>query len=199
MKLGMAATPFEGYTLYKVYHRRQGRWYAQLVRNKTNRTTMSFARYLMCVKLGRVLEKHETVDHIDNDKTNDWIENLQLLPLVENIRKAAKPAQMKSLNCAHCGVEFNIPKRNAKFRRGYCSPLCAHQAQVKPRVTVECVYCQSPISMTQRQLEVRKEKSDSTGAVCCSQWCARKYQGLHLRGSFHVSRGSSGRFRASGS
>ena len=46
-----------------------------------------YARYLMAVKLGRFLRKDEQVDHIDNDRTNDVIENLQILSQTENIKK----------------------------------------------------------------------------------------------------------------
>ena len=37
--------------------------------------------------LGRLLEDWETVDHIDNDETNDEISNLQILSLQDNILK----------------------------------------------------------------------------------------------------------------
>lgn len=42
-------------------------------------TTISYARYLMSIKLGRFLTREEEVDHIDNDPTNDSIDNLQML------------------------------------------------------------------------------------------------------------------------
>ena len=69
-----------------------GQWkHAYVVRNKENRnmvclfnsnkdrTTIALARYRMAVKLGRMLRDDEQVDHIDNDKTNDDINNLQIL------------------------------------------------------------------------------------------------------------------------
>lgn len=48
---------------------------------------MSYARYLMSVKLGRKLTKDEHVDHIDEDKTNDDIDNLQILTPEQNKAK----------------------------------------------------------------------------------------------------------------
>ena len=41
----------------------------------------------MSVKLGRMLEAWEEVDHIDNDKTNDSLDNLQILCGEENRKK----------------------------------------------------------------------------------------------------------------
>ena len=61
-----------------------------LFNNSKDRSTVSYARYLMAVHLGRFLDANEQVDHIDEDKTNDSIENLQILSCAENLRKNAK-------------------------------------------------------------------------------------------------------------
>ena len=58
-----------------------------LVNDRVDRTTMALARYRMAVKLGRMLEDDEQVDHIDNDKTNDAIDNLQILTPEKNREK----------------------------------------------------------------------------------------------------------------
>lgn len=62
----------------------------------------------MSVHLGRLLADHEHVDHIDNNKLNDVVENLQILSHAENNRKhaALKGVAMAVLNCPHCGKEF---------------------------------------------------------------------------------------------
>ena len=59
-----------------------------LYNSPKERTTISYARYLMSVSLGKEIQKELVVDHIDNDQTNDTIENLQLLTLKENNKKA---------------------------------------------------------------------------------------------------------------
>lgn len=58
-----------------------------LFNSPTDRTTIAYARYLMSVKLGRILNDDETVDHIDNNKLNDDINNLQILSREDNIAK----------------------------------------------------------------------------------------------------------------
>lgn len=58
-----------------------------MIRHDGTRTSMSYARYLFSVKLGRKLLPQEHVDHIDNNKLNDIVDNLQLLTPAENNRK----------------------------------------------------------------------------------------------------------------
>lgn len=53
------------------------------------RKTIAYARYLVSVREGRYLKDTEYVDHIDEDKTNDSIENLQILTDLENKQKHA--------------------------------------------------------------------------------------------------------------
>ena len=63
-----------------------------VLKRKTDKKLCStqYARYLLACKLGRYLKENETVDHIDNDKTNDSLENLTVLSRKENISKCAK-------------------------------------------------------------------------------------------------------------
>ncbi len=65
---------------YLIHHAKEGRNYVVLRNSATDkRTTIQYAKYLMSIKLGRILRREEQVDHIDGDKTNDSIDNLQLL------------------------------------------------------------------------------------------------------------------------
>lgn len=57
----------------------EGRRTVILYNSKESRSSTQYARYLCAVKLGRYLSESETVDHIDGDKTNDSIENLQVI------------------------------------------------------------------------------------------------------------------------
>lgn len=56
--------------------------------------TMLLGRLILELKLGRVLLDDETVDHIDEDPTNDDPSNLQILSREENARKSADPSFM---------------------------------------------------------------------------------------------------------
>lgn len=61
--------------------------------------TNQYARFLLEIELGRCLTVDETVDHIDNDVTNDSISNLQLLSKSENSKK--EMIRRKSLNITY--------------------------------------------------------------------------------------------------
>lgn len=65
----------------------EGRKTVILYNSQKDRTSTSYARYIMSVHLGRFLTPSEHVDHIDEDKTNDDIDNLQLLTQTENSKK----------------------------------------------------------------------------------------------------------------
>ena len=76
MKRIRAEYPYDDYWLYVVWHKKEGRWQANLVKisDTSERTTLSFARYVMSVKLGRLLNTAtEHVDHINNNKSDDRI------------------------------------------------------------------------------------------------------------------------------
>lgn len=61
-----------------------------LIREDKTGTVISYARYLMSVKLGRYLTEDEEVDHINRDPTDDNIENLQVLTIVDHKLKTLK-------------------------------------------------------------------------------------------------------------
>lgn len=85
--------PFVGYKGYRIWHEREGRYYVCLVPIDSDsglkRSTITLAKYRMSKKLGRILRRDEEVDHKDGNKTNDKIDNLQVLSLRENRIKQA--------------------------------------------------------------------------------------------------------------
>lgn len=81
-------------------------------------SSTSYARYLMAVHLKRILEEDEQVDHIDNDKTNDNISNLQILSCADNLKKSAKGLSLIDLVCSHCNKNFTREKRLVPISNG---------------------------------------------------------------------------------
>lgn len=107
------------------------------------RKTYAYAKYLMCVDKKRVLSKDEQVDHIDGDKTNDSIDNLQILSLAENMRKmtieTGKSAKLVKCICTYCSNEFYREARqvNWKIKNGaklFCDKNCLHQSLRKKKL-----------------------------------------------------------------
>jgi len=94
------------------YRKKQRRMYVVFARRKDRKTTSTaYARYLMSVKLGRKLEKDETVDHIDNNRLNDSLDNLQLLSRSDNVAKYYSTVEIKH-------------GTGAMYRRGCRCPAC---------------------------------------------------------------------------
>lgn len=76
-----------------------------LVNDKKDRSSTQYARYLLAVKLKRFLTSDETVDHVNDDKTDDSLENLQILTRKDNLVKANKYPDVK-LICPICKDTF---------------------------------------------------------------------------------------------
>lgn len=88
-----------------------------LVSKDGAKTSMSYARYLMISYLNRFLSKEEHVDHIDGNRLNDSIENLQILSQQENnlksVRQLGKEAKLIELICPICNTIFFKSKKDA--------------------------------------------------------------------------------------
>jgi hypothetical protein len=132
-----ASHPFTGYKLYVVFHNKMKRRMACLV-SKKDRTTISYARYLMSVHLGRKLTPFETVDHIDGNKLNDSLENLQILSNADNVRKSAKGRMMVTMICPVCSSYFTKERRQTHIIKGgspsCCSRNCKYEKQKKNKI-----------------------------------------------------------------
>ena len=122
-KRTIAEYPYDNYYLYIVFHKGENRNYANLIpidkSRGLKRKTISYARYLVSVKEKRILSKTEHVDHKDNDKTNDDIDNLQILTLSENNKKEAKRHGKKyvMLKCPNCNRIFEREKRQTHLQK----------------------------------------------------------------------------------
>lgn len=121
-----------------------GRRYVVLFNSNQDRTIVSYARYLMSVKIGSFIPDGYEVDHKDDDETNDDINNLQILTVLENqLKRQWKYTQNQTcygFECAWCTTRFILTERDANMRiakgveMAFCSRRCAalyHHAQKK--------------------------------------------------------------------
>lgn len=73
---------------YGPYKGKDNRFRVQIRYTDGSQKVRQFAKLKMEVKLSRLLNKDETVDHIDEDVTNDKYSNLQVLSHAHNARKS---------------------------------------------------------------------------------------------------------------
>lgn len=113
----------------------KGRRYVQVYWSDGSRGTMLYSRYLMEEHLGRALDRNtETVDHKNGDKTDDRLENLQLLTRSANAAKDVKAAETVSRECPWCGVLFQALARRIRanqIRQGKAGPFCSGSCSVR--------------------------------------------------------------------
>ena len=131
MKIQDPPYPFDNFACYKQFHKKMGRWQVHLV-DKTplkRRTSITYAKYLMSIKEGRILTREEEVDHINGDKSDDRIENLQILSKEENRKKQSIQCggrKAVELTCPYCGIVFvkEVGLLTEKRKNRFCSRRC---------------------------------------------------------------------------
>lgn len=123
-----------------------------LYNSPTDRTTVSYARYLMSVHLNRFLDENEYVDHINENKLDDRIENYQILTnqenIIKNLRRNNKTKMMVELICGGCGGNFSKAKNQTHLVKGtkttYCYRKCIATASRNG-------YCESKVIREYRE------------------------------------------------
>jgi|GraSoi2013_100cm_1033763.scaffolds.fasta_scaffold18608_2 hypothetical protein len=81
-------------TVYGPYSRKDERKHVVLW-DGIKTSTVSYPKFLMERKIGRKLEPHETVDHINGNFTDDRPENLQILTRAGNALKSITPESQR--------------------------------------------------------------------------------------------------------
>jgi hypothetical protein len=113
------------------------------------RTSIRYAKYLMSIHLKRLLTKEEHVDHKNDNKLDDRIENYQILSLADNNRKQAalRGCAMVKYECSVCSKVFSIKRKNSHLVGKKhnisitCSRVCGGKASVsKAGIIMLCEY-----------------------------------------------------------
>ena len=126
--------PYNNYTGYIVTSKDNRKYLCLVHSTDKSRTTISYARYLISVKEKRVLLPTEDVDHKDEDKTNDSLDNLQILTKSNNVLKSQQnrgiTRKMVELICPNCHLQFNKPLNATHLQKGgkytACSKQCSY-------------------------------------------------------------------------
>ncbi len=121
----------------------KGRYYVQLYwEDGRYFESMNLARFIMQEHLGRVLLSSEHVDHKDENKTNDVVDNLQILTQAENNDKCNRKYEPEIIEqCVWCGEFFtmsDVKQRLWKYkqRQGKAGPFCTASHAAKYNASV---------------------------------------------------------------
>ena len=82
--------------------------------------TMSYAKYLYTSFHECDVADGDQVDHINEDKMDDRIENLQVISKSLNINKSHAKKTFVELKCPVCGTLFLFDQRNLPFHQNPC-------------------------------------------------------------------------------
>jgi hypothetical protein len=116
--------------VYGPYTRKQDGRAIVILYDGDKRTAKLLAKIRLEIKLNRCLSRDETVDHKDDDITNDTEDNLQLLSRVENAKKSAKRNGPVQAKCRWCEKVFTLTKhqyaKRLVLKEGpFCSRQCS--------------------------------------------------------------------------
>ena len=82
--------------------------------------TMSYAKYLYTSHYKEDVDPFYHIDHINGDKLDDRIENLQKITGTYNRQKDHNRREMVVLTCPVCGKDFIFPKKNLSTHPNPC-------------------------------------------------------------------------------
>lgn len=116
----------KGFDVVYIATNKEPRRVATLRNNTTKKmTSMSYAKYLYTSYYKVDIEEGNEIDHINGDKLDDRIENLQVISGVYNRQKDHNRKEMVICICPVCNEEFLFPKGNlSSHPNPCCSRTC---------------------------------------------------------------------------
>ena len=134
---------YENYKLYGPYKRKDGREHVILTHKLTNkRVTVSYPKYLMETRRGRLLRKDETVDHIDCNPLNNEPGNLRILNRRKHAAIDCKRLIPVEFECPQCAGTFSLSGRRVSDavhnrKRGKAGPFCSKSCAGKYSTSIQ--------------------------------------------------------------
>lgn len=165
----------KGYIKAYLNTNRENRKVVSLYKEDKTNIWISYAKYLYTSYYKIDLPKDIEVDHINNDKTDDRIENLQTISKRYNIQKDHKKKELVLLTCPICGVEFLFEKRNLSTHPDpCCSKECGYKKAYKTKVSKGLKLSYTHFYSKKCKLCGKVIKNYTTGKKYCSNECREK-------------------------
>ena len=120
--------------IYGPYKRKDGRLHICVIVNG-KKTSISYPKYLVEKHLGRKLLPNETVDHIDNNPSNNKLSNLRILDRSEHASQDSKRLVKIKTKCVWCrrvivlssSQIHNRCRKDKKVAGPFCGKHCSGQ------------------------------------------------------------------------
>ena len=110
----------KGYTKAYLATNKEPRRVCTLRKDDGTVTSMAYAKYLYTSYYNCDIAEGDQVDHINGDKMDDRIENLQVISGTYNRQKDHKRKEMVIRVCPVCGTEFLFDKKDLPFKPNPC-------------------------------------------------------------------------------
>lgn len=110
----------KGFNVVYININKEPRRVATLRKPDGTMTSMSYAKYLYTSYYKCDVDESYHIDHINGDKMDDRIENLQKITGKYNRQKDHAKKEMVIAICPVCGTEFLFEKRNLRFKPNPC-------------------------------------------------------------------------------
>lgn len=90
-----------------------------------------YHRHLASVKLGRWVTKSDHIHHINGDKLDNRLENLDILTNSTHASLHNPPVVFRVITCNNCGKNYEVHRENIK--RKFCSMSCYEEYYIKKK------------------------------------------------------------------
>lgn len=128
-------TPYINHRIYGPYNRPDGRQHVITVSPDGIRKTVSYPRFLMEERLGRLLEKSEEVHHKNGDFNNNDVENLEVKnATLHRVLHQTKYETPIKVNCVWCREVIILSPRQQQHRtqnKSKLGPFCSKRCSGK--------------------------------------------------------------------
>ena len=162
----------KGYIRLYVNVNKEFRRVATLRKDNGEMHSMAYAKYLYTSYYQCDVADGDQVDHIDGNKMNDTIENLQVISHKLNGHKNHSRREMVLLKCPICNQEFLFPKKNLPFvNNPCCSKECGSK---KTSLTLLKRYNSNETEYKHKCLICGKPFRAVSGKKYCSKECRDK-------------------------